>query len=150
MSDPSRFISKVARHTAAVLLAVAALAVPVVMTSARAVEITVYTVRSILIHAPDGATEIHLDAADAIETKLSSELPSDPARAVAVARERLQKGGDDLQRGLAAAYEHVAQAWSLGITTLPAVVVDRRYVVYGETDAAKAIARIEAYRRAQP
>ena len=33
---------------------------------------------------------------------------------------------------------------------LPAVVVDRRYVVYGETDVARAVARIESHRRAQP
>jgi integrating conjugative element protein (TIGR03757 family) len=44
----------------------------------------------------------------------------------------------------------VADAWSLGITTIPAVVVDQRYVVYGEPDVARAVARIEQHRRAQP
>ena len=33
---------------------------------------------------------------------------------------------------------------------LPAVVVDRRYVVYGEADVSRAVARIETYRRLQP
>lgn len=33
-------------------------------------------------------------------------------------------------------------AWSLGITKIPAVVVDRRYVVYGESDMAKALVLI--------
>jgi len=38
----------------------------------------------------------------------------------------------------------------LGLAKVPAVVVDRRYVVYGETDVARAVARIESHRRAQP
>ncbi|NQD96830.1 DUF1525 domain-containing protein, partial [Pseudomonas sp. CrR25] len=41
-------------------------------------------------------------------------------------------------------------AWSLGVTTIPAVIVDHRYVVYGEPDVAKAAALIEAHRRTQP
>ena len=44
----------------------------------------------------------------------------------------------------------MTDAWSLGVTKIPAVVVDRRYVVYGETDVSRALARIEEYRRAQP
>lgn len=40
-------------------------------------------------------------------------------------------------------------AADLRVTTLPAVVVDRRHVVYGEPDVAKAVAHIEHYRRAQ-
>jgi len=55
-----------------------------------------------------------------------------------------------LQRRIATAYQGVADAWSLGITTIPAVVVDQRYVVYGEPDVARAIARIEQHRRAEP
>jgi hypothetical protein len=30
------------------------------------------------------------------------------------------------------------------------VVVDQRYVVYGEPDVAKAVARIDAHRRSRP
>ncbi|NQB78478.1 DUF1525 domain-containing protein, partial [Pseudomonas aeruginosa] len=33
---------------------------------------------------------------------------------------------------------------------IPAVVVDRRYVVYGEPDVSRAVARINAYQSAQP
>jgi len=39
-------------------------------------------------------------------------------------------------------------AW--GIAAIPAVVVDRRYVVYGEPDVARAVARIDAHRSARP
>ncbi len=44
----------------------------------------------------------------------------------------------------------MTDAWSLGITAVPAVVVDQRYVVYGEPDVARAIARIEQHRRTEP
>lgn len=117
---------------------------------ADAAEVKVYTVRSIPVTAPAEIPVVHLDDGSAIETQLSADLPADPARAVTVARQRLVDGGARLQRDLAAAYEAIAEAWSLGITTLPAVVVDRRYVVYGDADVARALARIEAYRRAQP
>ena len=48
------------------------------------------------------------------------------------------------------AYQGVADAWGLGIAKIPAVVVDRRYVVYGEPDVSRAVARINAYRSTQP
>lgn len=40
--------------------------------------------------------------------------------------------------------------WGLGIAKIPAVVVDRRYVVYGEPEVSRAVARINAYRSTQP
>ena len=58
--------------------------------------------------------------------------------------------GNDEPSRLASAYQGVTDAWSLGITSLPAVVVDQRYVVYGEPDVARALARIEQHRRPQP
>ncbi|MBN9426836.1 MAG: TIGR03757 family integrating conjugative element protein [Burkholderiales bacterium] len=93
---------------------------------------------------------ILLDAPARIEGELASGLPANPARAESLARERLNQGGADLQRRIALAYQGVVDAWSLGITSVPAVVVDRRYVIYGEQDAARAVARIEQHRRSQP
>ncbi|MDH5857574.1 TIGR03757 family integrating conjugative element protein [Lampropedia aestuarii] len=93
---------------------------------------------------------ILLDAPSRIEVELAFGLPADPARAEHIARDRLNQGGADLQRRIATAYQCVADAWSLGITSIPAVVVDQRYVVYGEPDVARALARIEQYRRSQP
>lgn len=118
--------------------------------SADEAEVRIYTIRSIPISAPPEATIVHLDDAGAIEEELSAGLSHDPARAVTTARQRLTDGGAELQRDLVAAYEVIAEAWSLGITTLPAVVVDRRYVIYGEADISRAIARIETFRRTQP
>lgn len=65
-------------------------------------------------------------------------------------QQRLKNGGNALQARLGGAYQDVVDAWSLGITTIPAVVVDQRYVVYGEPDVAKAVALIEAHQRTQP
>ncbi|MEB1349011.1 TIGR03757 family integrating conjugative element protein [Xanthomonas campestris pv. campestris] len=97
-----------------------------------------------------GERLIELDEAPRIEAELSAGLPADPDQATAIARRRLNQGGADLQRRIASAYQGVTDAWSLGITSIPAVVVDRRYVVYGEPNVARAIARIEQHRRTQP
>ncbi len=55
-----------------------------------------------------------------------------------------------MQRRIGEAYQGVVDAWSLGITTIPAVVVDRRYVVYGEGNLDGALERVAQYRREQP
>ncbi|WP_437610005.1 TIGR03757 family integrating conjugative element protein [Erwinia sp. V71] len=118
--------------------------------TASAAEVTVFTDRSVTLKSTDGANVVHLDAAQEIEASLAADLPADPHLAQAIVQGRLQQGGPQLQRDLASAWQGVADAWSLSISTVPAVVVDRRYVIYGEPDVARAVARIEAYRRAQP
>lgn len=96
-----------------------------------------------------GERLIELDEAPRIEAELAN-LPTDPDQATALVKRRLTQGGTDLQRRIATAYQGVTDAWSLGITAVPAVVVDQRYVVYGEPDVARAIARIEQHRRTEP
>lgn len=117
--------------------------------AAQAADSTVFTTRAIPISAPANVAVVYVDDASALEARLSADLPANQGSAEAIARHRLQDGGPGLQRELASAWQGIADAWSLGITTLPAVVVDRRYVVYGEPDVDKAVARIEAYRREQ-
>lgn len=93
---------------------------------------------------------IQLDAAQAIEAELSARLPNDPQQAAALVQRRLNDGGHALQQRMREAYQGVTDAWSLGITSIPAVIVDQRYVVYGEDDLDQALARIERYREEQP
>jgi integrating conjugative element protein (TIGR03757 family) len=93
---------------------------------------------------------ILLDGPARLEAELASGLPADPTQAAALVQQRLNQGGADLQRRIGAAYQGMADAWGLGIAKLPAVVVDRRYVVYGEADVARAVSRIHAYRSARP
>ncbi len=97
-----------------------------------------------------GERLIELDEARRIEAELSGDLPTDPEQATAVVKRRLAGGGADLQRRIASAYQGVTDAWSLGVTSIPAIVVDQRYVVYGEPDVARAVAHIEQHRKAQP
>lgn len=102
------------------------------------------------VQAPAGVRVIELDQPAHIEAQLTARLPADPAQAEALVRQRLLDGGADLQRRIGQAYQGVANAWGLGIVKIPAVVVDRRYVVYGEPDVSRAVARIDAYRSARP
>lgn len=97
-----------------------------------------------------GERVIELDLPARIEAELSAGLPADPGQAEAIVRQRLREGEETLQGRLGAAYQGVADAWGLGIARIPAVVVDRRYVVYGEPDVARAVARIDAHRSARP
>jgi len=131
---------------ASCMLAMAAAA----MAHAAAADVRVFTDRHHAVEAPSGVYVVELDAPARIEAELAANLPADPAQTAAIVRQRLQDGGTPLQRRLANAYQGLTDAWSLGVTKIPAVVVDRRYVVYGETDVPRALARIEEYRRMQP
>ncbi|WAG81602.1 TIGR03757 family integrating conjugative element protein [Metapseudomonas furukawaii] len=102
------------------------------------------------VQAPAGVRVIELDLPMRIEAELTADLSSDAQRSAALIQRRLRDGGVVLQQRIGSAYQGVVDAWSLGITMIPAVVVDKRYVVYGEPDVASAVALIEAHRRAQP
>ena len=119
-------------------------------TAAAAAEVLVITDSGHPVQVAAGTRVIELDLPARIEAELAAGLPTDPTQAAAIVQQRLREGGQDLQRRLGRAYQDVTQAWGLGITKVPAVVVDRRYVVYGESDVARAAARIETYRRTQP
>jgi len=93
---------------------------------------------------------IQLDTAQHIETELSANLPVDPQQATHLVQQRLNQGGQALQQRLREAYQGITDAWSMGIATLPAVVVDQRYVVYGEANLDKALATIDQYRKEHP
>jgi len=129
-----------------------AAAVCVLMVSAhvQAADVLAFTDQRHPVDAPAGVRVIHLDAARGIKTELASGLPADPQQAAAIIRQRLDDGGNDFQARLATAYQGVVDAWNLGITKIPAIVVDERYVVYGDADVSRALASIEAYKRAQP
>jgi integrating conjugative element protein (TIGR03757 family) len=97
-----------------------------------------------------GERIIELDLPGRIEADLSAGLPVDPVQAEAIVQQRLREGKESLPRRIRGAYQDVADAWGLGITKIPAVVVDRRYVVYGEPDVTRSVARIDTYRSTHP
>jgi len=122
-----------------------AITLTAVSSSAFAADIIVITDSSHPIKPMGGERIIELDQPARIEAELSAGLPADPNHASALARRRLSTGRSDLQRRIVQAYQGVADAWGLGIAKIPAVVVDRRYVVYGEPDVARAVTRIHTH-----
>ncbi|QNM96703.1 TIGR03757 family integrating conjugative element protein [Chitinimonas koreensis] len=123
----------------AVLLSTVAIADVLVVTDSR------HPVRNMA-----GVRVVELDLHARVEADLTAGLPADAERAAAIVQQRLRDGGTPLERRIAHAYQGVADAWGLGVSKIPAVVVDRRYVIYGEPDVARAVARIRAYRSEQP
>jgi integrating conjugative element protein (TIGR03757 family) len=121
-----------------------------VAANASAANVWVFTDRHHPVEAPYGTLVVELDAATTLEARLSARLPADPIRATVIVRARLHRGGAALQRNLATAYQGVVDAWSLGVSKIPAVVVDRRYVVYGIPNVARAVSIIDRYRRKHP
>ena len=104
----------------------------------------------VLVPAGLAAQVVKLDEAQRLQTALSANLPADQAQAAAIVRQRLSQSGASWQARMQQAYQGVADAWAMGIKKVPAVVVNRRYVVYGEADVNKALQRIDQYRRAHP
>ncbi|MCW0161114.1 TIGR03757 family integrating conjugative element protein [Burkholderia pseudomallei] len=128
----------------------AALAVTTLTSTAVAAEVWIVADSTHLVRTVPGARVIELDAPARLESALSADLPPDPHEAAARVQQRLAADHATLTRQLATAYQGVTDAWSLGVTHTPAVIVDRRYVVYGDPDAAHAVARIHTYREAHP
>lgn len=118
--------------------------------NASAAIIQVFTDRNHPVQAAIGIPVCELDAPTSLEAGLSFRLPPNPARAAKIAGARLNAGGASLQQRLMVAYQGVVNAWSLGIEKIPAVVMDRRYVVYGVSDVARAVSIIDRYRRKHP
>lgn len=105
------------------------------------------TDQSIPLNAPSNARVIHLDDQQRLESMLSQALPGDPNLTPETIQRYLSSlTGKRLQNDLIEAQQGITDAWSLCIEKIPAVVVDRRYVIYGETDVAKAVERINQAR----
>ncbi|HAF2412776.1 TPA: TIGR03757 family integrating conjugative element protein [Salmonella enterica] len=118
---------------------------------AFAADIHVFTDLAHPVHSvPPGVTVVELDAGERLENELSAGLPADPAQAARLVQRRLEREGSTLQHRLATAYQGVTKAWVLGVSKIPAVVVDHRYVIYGEPDVGLALTSITRYRKAHP
>ena len=99
------------------------------------------------VSVPTGVRIIRLDDQQRLEELLSQQLPNDQRQAEATIQRYLASpAGKRLQSDLVQAQQGITDAWSVGVEKIPAVVVDRRYVVYGEADVAKAIAQIDRAR----
>ncbi|SHN14333.1 integrating conjugative element protein, PFL_4709 family [Pseudomonas asturiensis] len=123
------------------LFTVTAITVPTLVNA----ETWVVTDRSHPIQVPAGVRLILLDDSERLETKLSEGLPADPLKATAAIQQRLRTAdAQRLQQDLVTAQQNLVDAWSTGITKIPAVVVDRKFVVYGESNVAVALGLIKS------
>ncbi|WP_235437035.1 TIGR03757 family integrating conjugative element protein [Pseudomonas fluorescens] len=100
-----------------------------------------------LSSVPVDVRVIKLDDQQRIEEELSKKLPPNPHQAALAARQLMSTpAGAALMQQLAAAQQGNADAWSVGVAKVPAVVVDRRYVVYGQPDVRAAVQAINQAR----
>ncbi|UOF21305.1 TIGR03757 family integrating conjugative element protein [Pseudomonas syringae] len=126
------------------LILIAAIQVPFVNA-----ETWIVTDRNHPVQAPARVRLILLDESERLEAKLSEGLPANQQQSIAIMQQRLKSSdAQRLQRDLALAQQDLVDAWSSGVTKVPAVVVDRKFVVYGETNATAAENRIAQWRAA--
>ncbi|KAA8705091.1 TIGR03757 family integrating conjugative element protein [Pseudomonas cannabina] len=141
---PSRPYSFSCKNRVAFLILIAAAQVPL----ANA-ETLIITDRNHPVQAPAHVRLILLDESERLETKLSEGLPANQQQAIAIMQQRLKSSDvQRLQRDLALSQQNLVDAWSIGVTKVPAVVVDRTFVVYGETNVLAAEQRIAQWRAA--
>ncbi|PPV09784.1 TIGR03757 family integrating conjugative element protein [Xanthomonas axonopodis pv. vasculorum] len=140
LSLQPRLIDCAARTTAMLAL--------LFLTSTAGAEVRVFTDSAHPVSAPADVVVTEMDAPARLTAVLGKDLPSDPIQAEGIMRRRL--ANDAEQARIAQAYQGVADAYSAGIAKLPAVLVDGRYVVYGESQVSNALTRIATYRKAQP
>ncbi|MBM0212846.1 MULTISPECIES: TIGR03757 family integrating conjugative element protein [Pseudomonas syringae group] len=140
-SSPYRFSYNIRM---AFLILIAAIQVPF----ANA-ETWIVTDRNHPVQAPARVRLILLDESERLEAKFSEGLPANQQQAIVIMQQRLKSAdAQRLQRDLALAQQNLVDAWSIGVTKVPAVVVDRTFVVYGETNVLAAEQRIAQWRAA--
>lgn len=117
------------------LLAVLSLLSPVVL----AEQVEVFKLAAQSVHTVPGAKVYDVDALRAITERLSAGLPSSPGVATEMARARFAAMSVADKAALQLAARVVGQAAHYRIVKVPAIVIDRRAVVYGVSDVALAL-----------
>ncbi|PCF93518.1 TIGR03757 family integrating conjugative element protein [Vreelandella nigrificans] len=96
------------------------------------------------VNVPSGVAVIELDAPGRLDAELSQDLPADPEVAEAMMREHMATSEwQETADRYADSYLGLARAWQLGVEKVPAVVIDDRYVIYGQPDVAEALREAE-------
>ncbi|WP_426139208.1 TIGR03757 family integrating conjugative element protein [Pseudomonas sp. DWP3-1-2] len=134
-------------YAAPIRQALAACLTTLLASTAVSSEIILITTNQNPLAATKNIRTINLDLPATIEAKISTALPATPSAAQAIATQRITPA---LGAQLTQAHQNVTDAWSMSITKVPAVVVDRKYVVYGEANVQRALDRIEEYLRREP
>ena len=110
-------------------------------------QVKVFTDSDIPVINVGEAQVIQLDQPDKLNRQLSAGLPGNIDQAEQAVLARLNSPeGQALQKQLLDAHMGVVEAWRLGVTKLPAVVVDEKFVVYGQPDVREALASSNRHR----
>ncbi|SDK74789.1 TIGR03757 family integrating conjugative element protein [Billgrantia gudaonensis] len=96
------------------------------------------------VNVPSGVAVLELDAPGRLDASLSQDLPADPEVAEGLMRERMANNEwQETADRYADSYLGLVRAWQLGVEKVPAVVIDGRYVIYGQPDVAEALREAE-------
>jgi len=87
-----------------------------------------------------------LDGIQQFETKLSSDLPTDPDQSKQISLQRIQQLDEKTMAAVQNAAVGVAKAMQYGVYRYPAIVFDGQAVVYGLTDLNIALDHYRAWR----
>ncbi|KAA8994693.1 MULTISPECIES: TIGR03757 family integrating conjugative element protein [Pectobacteriaceae] len=121
-------------------------------TQSTAAQAIIYTTGKwpVISPQPDTVVQILEDVQNREQT-LFPNLYTSPEQAERQALLRMQQPDwQEKEARLTRAYQALMDAWSLGISKVPAVVFEDKYVVYGTTDIGLARQKLEAWRERQP
>lgn len=97
-----------------------------------------------VVNVPSGVAVIELDVPGRLDASLSQDLPADPEVAEGLMRERMANNEwQETADRYADSYLGLARAWQMGVEKVPAVVIDGRYVIYGQPNVADALNEAE-------
>lgn len=97
-------------------------------------------------NVPDTVPVIELDAPARLDARVSEGLSADLETAQSTIRERMTSPEwQEVMQRYGDLYTGVTRAWMLQVEKLPAVVVDGRYVVYGQHNVMAAVEDIAAF-----
>lgn len=97
-------------------------------------------------HVPEGVAVIELDAPARLDAEISQGLSADLETARSSMRERMQSPEwQGVMQRYGDLHTGVTRAWLLRVETLPAVVVDGQYVIYGQHNVEAAVQDIAAF-----
>lgn len=111
--------------------------------------VEIFTVAGVPIQgASPNMVITELDASARLDAEFSYGLSKDPQVALSQLKKKLEVQGESLYRKYQIHYTGLARARVLGVLKVPAVIVDGKYVVYGETDVSISLRKIKQYMEA--
>ena len=120
--------------------------------AAEPLRVQIFTTDAQPVQVGDAASDptlqlqiVHVDALDRLNDTLSTHLPVTPTDAQAQVRARLGTLESSQIDGVRQAATGLADAFQLGVDRIPAIVFDRKAVIYGVTILPAALSRYRVW-----